>query len=1046
MTQDSKVSPKEFQRATIAAATVRLMDPSGARRFLVADEPGLGKTVVARGVIEALQHGSSGKRLVVFYVCSSQAIASQNVDQLVSGLSEVERKQAKVSVDRPGLLPIAPELKHPHLAVYSMTPGTAYSSSRKGSSGGVAKERALACAALEVHFERRQGVLREVLRRKVDKDRFNKLVAALARQLRGGIENRDGRTRRFVDEFWRVLKDALKQGLSVQVDYKFVRNAAHTNAKEFTAICRNSLACAALSSIQPDLIVFDEFQKFRDVMRKPDEQEPMDRAQTKILSLLTGAAENTRLLLLSATPYEAMRLQKRKPGQEVECDFFEVLDFLFGNLPHAKAFGRGVRKLFATNEQHLKDGKPLCEQAVKSRALLTEVLRMVMCRTERPRGTQSTNAVHALTVELPLLSHDLKIFRSFVDYVGEDEVHWAVPLWSSVPLPVQTLGSRYQCWNNAAEFANASELSASHIVSWKAPAHWPSPKLRALEQVLPARQLAMPWVSPSRPWWALQDGWDCNRSADRQGADGKLLVFSRFAAVPGAISGLTSYELECHLRKGGGRGQGYGDWVRPKFAKPARSPTVFTLFHVSQKLAELDPLEAGLPAKSEEALRLMERSLRRCLASNGIKVLKSRKKRPLPLHVLMIALAKSFGYWDQERQAWIHAMASDEESAGEVEDVLHRWERMAPHPLAALDATTELRALVQLSLDSPAISFTRALRRHWPQALQEQNHEQPSGRLAVQQFVLVSLRKYLDRPWFAAALQDKRSKDFGQALRRSVVAGNFEAVMDEHLWLLAHTKDEPWGARLKELARSLALSGGRTVIHERGKGSDTARLRCHVALPLHQAKVSDTENPEDGPRPDQVRHAFNTPFWPMVLTTTSVGQEGLDFHLWCRSIAHWDLARTPVELEQREGRVARYSSLSIRRALAADPRFSNFNPAVSVWEEIARQARNRADDASQMSPWWKTEGAATQQFYLCAQGSREAHQRRRLERARALYRMVFGASDPAPLLEELEANEAITEEMAREASLCLSAWELRELEVQSVRQLRQRLKKEGLWV
>jgi len=205
-------------------------------------------------------------------------------------------------------------------------------------------------------------------------------------------------------------------------------------------------------------------------------------------------------------------------------------------------------------------------------------------------------------------------------------------------------------------------------------------------------------------------------------------------------------------------------------------------------------------------------------------------------------------------------------------------------------------------------------------------------------------------------------------------------------------------------------------------------------------------NPEGGPRPDQVRHAFNTPFWPMVLTTTSVGQEGLDFHLWCRSIAHWDLARTPVELEQREGRVARYSSLSIRRALAADPRFSNFTPAVSVWEEIARQASGGAADASQMSPWWRTEGAATQQFYLYAQGSREAHQRRRLERARALYRMVFGASDPAALLEELEANDAVTEEMAREASLCLSAWEQRGLDEQNVRQLRKRLRNEGLWV
>ena len=34
-------------------------------------------------------------------------------------------------------------------------------------------------------------------------------------------------------------------------------------------------------------------------------------------------------------------------------------------------------------------------------------------------------------------------------------------------------------------------------------------------------------------------------------------------------------------------------------------------------------------------------------------------------------------------------------------------------------------------------------------------------------------------------------------------------------------------------------------------------------------------------RTDELRKAFNTPFWPYVLATTSVGQEGLDFHAWC---------------------------------------------------------------------------------------------------------------------------------------------------------------------
>ena len=54
-------------------------------------------------------------------------------------------------------------------------------------------------------------------------------------------------------------------------------------------------------------------------------------------------------------------------------------------------------------------------------------------------------------------------------------------------------------------------------------------------------------------------------------------------------------------------------------------------------------------------------------------------------------------------------------------------------------------------------------------------------------------------------------------------------------------------------------------------------------------------------RSSSVRAAFNSPFWPFVLVTTSVGQEGLDFHQYCHAVVHWNLPSNPVDLEQREG-------------------------------------------------------------------------------------------------------------------------------------------------
>ena len=67
-----------------------------------------------------------------------------------------------------------------------------------------------------------------------------------------------------------------------------------------------------------------------------------------------------------------------------------------------------------------------------------------------------------------------------------------------------------------------------------------------------------------------------------------------------------------------------------------------------------------------------------------------------------------------------------------------------------------------------------------------------------------------------------------------------------------------------------------------------------------------------------VREAFNSPFRPFVLASTSIGQEGLDFHPYCHRHYHWNLPHNPVDLEQREGRIHRYKGHAIRLNIAVD--------------------------------------------------------------------------------------------------------------------------------
>src|SRR5205807_10047348 len=76
---------KGFQRRSVDYVYERLYGKDATRRFLLADEVGLGKTLVARGVIakaiERLREDGT-KRIDVIYICSNADIARQNISRL----------------------------------------------------------------------------------------------------------------------------------------------------------------------------------------------------------------------------------------------------------------------------------------------------------------------------------------------------------------------------------------------------------------------------------------------------------------------------------------------------------------------------------------------------------------------------------------------------------------------------------------------------------------------------------------------------------------------------------------------------------------------------------------------------------------------------------------------------------------------------------------------------------------------------------------------------------------------------------------------------
>ena len=85
MSSVALASLKDFQRATVNVVYDNLFK-NGQQRMLVADEVGLGKTIVARGVIarrimDKIEAGDDTP-LKVTYICSNQVIAHENVGKL----------------------------------------------------------------------------------------------------------------------------------------------------------------------------------------------------------------------------------------------------------------------------------------------------------------------------------------------------------------------------------------------------------------------------------------------------------------------------------------------------------------------------------------------------------------------------------------------------------------------------------------------------------------------------------------------------------------------------------------------------------------------------------------------------------------------------------------------------------------------------------------------------------------------------------------------------------------------------------------------------
>ena len=1080
---------KDFQQRTARWAFQRMFaDEDPAIRFLVADEVGLGKTHVAKGVIaQVIEHlrRTGDKRHDIVYVCSNAAIARQNIRKLVpAGIEPIE------GADRLTMLPLAQlddgDGATTGINLLPITPGT---SLYFGRSTGTFRERCLAYTFLRAHWGAR--AMNAPARRifweglwagdRYDRDRRLRSWEQWYRPL---IEGTLGEFIELLDELDRSriaqdkptvrdLFDDLADGLAWK---RKIPWHLHELRRELIGEVRRVMARVGIAALQPDLVVLDEFQRFKDLL-KPNPQNFAAEAAHRLFDHCdpeTGRA--TRTLLLSATPYRMYTTSDETQDDHYE-DFLDTCSFLFqdpARVERLQGRFRALRRAL-TSADPLNDAEQACRE-------IEDELRGVMARTERLAATPDRDGMlQESATQVAVTHHDLRSYLRFGSLAEAVKHHEPAEYWKSAPYLVNFMeGYKFkEAVVHAVEdgqFTEDGRLDpGAGLLSWDDVEEYKrvdpqNGRLRWLLADLERhRAFELLWIPASMRYYDTESVYDSPQAARFT----KRLIFSGWTVVPKVVSSLVSFEAERRAfaarrhvytaeygRRGGQRLDFRTTERTPGESRPgevggnrrAASMTAFLLTWPSPSLAELgDPRPAAQPAAPalpDEDPRPAAQSARR----SATEVLAEVQARVSEALAPLVRAAPSGGAVDQ-RWYWAAPLLLDQRHYLPAIDALlppngaPRWDDDQPsHGLRihmdearamvdgpkALGRTPDdlVEVLAELAVGGPAQCALRTISSVVGLSIVH------GYTLANAAYIAEAFRSFFNAPEVTAlvvgARPDEPDTGEGEAASRywrdvvrHSIDGNLQAVLDEHGhvlrdWLGYLNLDD--GDRRTDAADSMAFaiedalslrtSSFQVDIPVRDGNSRGVKFQEHRMRTRFAVAFGNQRLEEGGEaRIESVSTAFNSPFWPFVLTSTSIGQEGLDFHLWCHAVVHWNLPYNPVDLEQREGRVHRYKGHAVRRNIAAavgpDLLERGLAPDVDPWNELfGRAVTNRPADGLEMVPFWVfNEGPAKIERHVpVLPFSTEAATLPRLRKTLAAYRLAFGQPRQEELVEFLGEN------------------------------------------
>ena len=976
---------KDFQRAT-ANRILHIYKELGHRRVLLADEVGLGKTFVAKQVINLVREWHKQKKddfFKVVYICSNANIADQNIEKL-----GVENRMS-ISESRLSMQHLYIKLAEKRIAeqheqgempesIIPLTPSTSF---RFYSAQGTANERALMCDILcgLTQFKEYKEVISDFLSCKVKN--WQELIHIYNYRIGLCGEN-------YLREMHGKLQTSLSDPIINQL-IEYAQNGCDNRQRaDMINKLRRIFAEISIDMLDPDLVIMDEFQRFNSLLEQGDDEQSMLANK-----FFDDKLSNTKILLLSATPYKpysTLEELNTNGNNEHYQDFMKVMDFLYATKDKTDRF----KLIWHTYSAALKrtdvvDLTPLV--AAKNEA--EEALYGVMCRTERfNSGIIDDSRVDDVQVMpedilsfaegqhlMDGLSHEntrVRLGNLPMEYVKSSP--YLLSFMDKYELKKRIVSALSHSAVKRYGKIDALLLSRYAINNYR-PIPAANGKLKYLHDlVFGARhekktQLLL-WVPASNPYYKTGGVFESNEARNFS----KIILFSSWEMVPRMISIMMSYYSELYT---------FGELKKVK-------PEIRYISQKKNRYGEGRLKAEGLleyPCKTLAGLFSPTTFYGEKLSSIR-KMIKQRIQDEFAQNTVIRTLPQQ-GRNNAKLVLTLMKILDGEP----VEDLTGLYV-----PSNALDVMTDI------AIASPAVCAYRQ-----------------SGNEEDAQMVAKAIVSVFNKPESAAVIDlmyhKKNDDDYYESVLDYCVMGNLQAVLDEYLHM-AQTEDKKLGQVVTDViidTSNLSIDTTDSL----GKEEKKQPIRWHFAIPFIDKTVTD----KSVARTTNIRKAFNSPFRPFLLSTTSIGQEGLDFHWYARKIVHWNLPSNPVDLEQREGRINRFKCLAIRRNVAKLYGSETYH----TWDELFSLAySNLKGTHSDMVPYWclpvaeLTEEQRAKLEYIerivpLYPLSRDRYKYERLIKVLALYRMTLGQPRQEELLSLLR-NMHLSDEQLKELTIDLS--------------------------